>query len=77
MAGKNVGQFVGTISDVNIWTNILLKSDVNLMSAGCGEQLINAYLTWDIFRYSFVGNLTKKRPATCKDRKGKMAQFHC
>jgi hypothetical protein len=66
LVGEGVGQFIGDISDLNIWNWFLSNEDVNLMSVGCAVKIVLPRISWDYF----VGHPIVRRPATCKDSKG-------
>lgn len=66
-AGEKVGQFVGTVSDVNIWTYFMSYNDLKLMTLGCGGQLTKPFMNWELFKDFIIGNVSVRQPATCKD----------
>ncbi|XP_031561610.1 uncharacterized protein LOC116297509 isoform X2 [Actinia tenebrosa] len=70
LVNGNVGQFVGTVSDVNIWTYLISVKDIKLMKLGCGGQLSKPLMSWDLFKDFFVGNVTVRQSASCKDMEG-------
>jgi hypothetical protein len=72
----HVGQFVGAVSDMNIWTYLLSFKDIKLMGLGCGRQLVKPYVSWELFKDSFIGELTVRKSATCKDKKGKITKIY-
>lgn len=64
------GEFIGSISYVNVFDVALDSSVITWMSHGCGESLVNAILPWSQFISGFVGDVDIQRPALCTDSEG-------
>ncbi|XP_078372311.1 uncharacterized protein LOC144655983 isoform X2 [Oculina patagonica] len=67
---NKAGEFIGSISAVNMFNMALDSSVITWMSHGCGENLANAILPWSQFVSSFVGDVNIQRPALCTDSAG-------
>lgn len=46
--------------------------DLKLMKLGCGGQLRKPFMNWELFKDFFVGNISLRQPATCKDKPGNL-----
>ena len=68
------GEFIGSISYVNVFDVALDSTVITWMSHGCGESLVNAILPWSQFISGFVGDVDIQRPALCRDSEGEYIQ---
>ena len=64
------GEFIGSISSVNMFNMVLDRSIIFWMMHGCGENIANAILPWSQFIDGFVGDVDIQRPALCRDSEG-------
>lgn len=64
------GEFIGSISSVNMFNKVLDRSVIFWMMHGCGENIANAILPWSQFIDGFVGDVDIQRPALCRDSEG-------
>ena len=64
------GEFIGSISSVNMFSMVLHRSVIFWMMHGCGENIANAILPWSQFIDGFVGDVDIQRPALCRDSEG-------
>lgn len=64
------GEFIGSISSVNMFNVVLDRSVIFWMMHGCGENIANAMFPWSQFIDGFVGDVEIQRPALCRDSEG-------
>ena len=67
---NRAGEFIGSISSVNMFNMVLDSSVIFWMMHGCGEKIANAILPWSQFIDGFVGDVDIERPALCRDSEG-------
>lgn len=65
------GQFIGTISHVNIFNKVLDSGMIKWMSHGCNEIPLDILIPWSHFKQGFVKNVRITKEASCADNEGR------
>ena len=65
------GQFIGTISHVNIFNKVLDSSMIKWMSHGCNEIAMDVLIPWSHFKQGFVADVKITKEASCADNEGR------
>ncbi|XP_048584250.1 uncharacterized protein LOC5517652 isoform X2 [Nematostella vectensis] len=66
----NVGQFVGSVSNINMWGRFLPGNHIRWMREGCGTEFLRITLAWYLFKDYIVGDVDVQAPTSCKDPQG-------
>ena len=65
------GQFIGTISQVNVFNKVLDSSMLKWMSHGCNEIPMDVLIPWSHFKQGFVADVKITKEASCADNEGR------